>query len=157
MKYLLLLLLVGCAQNPYVEPELKPYMDKFDQTFDTHSKYSVVFGKDLKLKGKRVLGICTHYGANSAGNLIEIDILDWEWMSEVSREQLMFHEAGHCTLGLKHNEVLLNDLPVSLMYPVLQPDWMYLERQDLYFLEFHEQATLIDLIDRVFRPGDQVF
>jgi hypothetical protein len=39
----------------------------------------------------------------------------WMIWDEARREQLMYHELGHCILGLRHNNNVVNSIPESIM------------------------------------------
>jgi hypothetical protein len=120
MRYLLILLtLSGCAPA-YMEPEITPYANSFGQymSVDLHD-VSIKFG-DLRSSSKeRVLGVCRTADGHSGD--ITIDRSAWLEMDEISREQLIWHELGHCALARGHADMLvLTDcglMPGSIMYP----------------------------------------
>lgn len=89
-----------CPKKANVNPEFLPYVEKF---FDLQERYlgergchySIKF-KDLSDKG--FAGLCYR------GKEIHIDPVSWARASETSREQLIFHELGHCVLRRDHSD-----------------------------------------------------
>lgn len=68
----------------------------------------------------RVVGICTSgYGYKD----IVLETRFWEDAGPISREALVWHELGHCVLGLKHNDTLDKETgcPISIMNSMLPP------------------------------------
>lgn len=120
----------------YVElNEFAPYVDKFIAD-------SVIVREPVKIdnliihfadlsKNPNTLGQCT-VGMGTVPT-IEIDFKHWGSLEEATRVALLYHELGHCVLGLSHTEN-----PNSIMYPyILDPD---------FFTNFY--STLVqDLFD----------
>lgn len=52
-----------------------------------------------ELKPKNFIGVCHYYD-----NLIQINRKFWNKLSVEEKEQLIFHEAGHCTLNKLHDD-----------------------------------------------------
>lgn len=83
--------------------------EKYVQTFE---RESIVYGRpidvvDLVIKFSEtlpedVVGRC-HRNFNAAP-LILINITWWEYLSVDEKEILLFHELGHCILGLAHSD-----------------------------------------------------
>lgn len=119
MKRLLfmLLILTGCGpefkKDPVVvDEELAEYAHRFEQDIGVGSGgISMAFGV---LEGNTV-GLCS---IGPSGRKITIDSEYWSLISESQKEELMYHELGHCAMELDHDEGLLpNNCPVSIMYP----------------------------------------
>jgi len=106
----------GCGQGfravGYVEPELRRYVEAFETEYGVLVQYSVVFEG---LPGGLV-GQCRRW--KDGRRKVVIDREFYESAGHWAMHQLVFHELGHCSLGLGHNEGLNGDgYPVSTMYP----------------------------------------
>lgn len=111
------LLLAGCA---------KPVLETGLQIDERAQHFIYEFERSALLNGKRIqisqltvvftelesytLGRCT-LPLNGATPLIRINATSWEQLGYYGRRQLMFHELGHCVLGLDHVAA-----PGSIMY-----------------------------------------
>ncbi len=115
--------LSGCAppRNPIViEPSLQPYVTAFA------SQYAYEYGQDLDVSTSVSYGVIEQPNSNSIvigrcviddndNRSIVINLATWILMAEELKEQLMFHELGHCELGRIHDDSVVNGLPISLM------------------------------------------
>jgi hypothetical protein len=117
MKYTISLFVIifsSCGSaNGFVDEKLQPYFNKFEQDIGIAPVGVVAFFDDVKLPA---LATCT----TSPFHLpeIRVDYIWWEGASEDSREQLIYHELGHCVLDLGHNPNLNEyGCPESIMYP----------------------------------------
>lgn len=101
--------------NVEVSPEFRPFVRSFEEeaakrgiTFDFEES-----GLEILLGPTRVdnaAGVCRGDGS------IEIETSVWDNFSTAGKEQLIFHELGHCVLGRPHrNVVLSNDEWGSIM------------------------------------------
>lgn len=106
MKYLIILMLycVGCATAETIEPieidpELQPYVNSFQSTFSLIINYSVIFVDDLK---NNWVGECVVY--ENGDKQINIKKSYFESATNAQKEQLLYHEFGHCSLGWQHVE-----------------------------------------------------
>ncbi len=103
MKWLtvLSLLLTGCGNGVdgvVVDPAFTQYVSRFERITGTRVSVSVVSASlEHKIYGrcKRPLLLPSY---------VQIDIKRWERLDEASREVILFHELGHCVLGLRHQE-----------------------------------------------------
>lgn len=98
MKYLapiLLIVLSSCGRPAIVDAELKPFVDSFitlsrqynpELDLPDEVYFDVVFVPSLKYP---IIGSC-------GNGKISISRLYWDTASFFNREQLMFHELGHC-------------------------------------------------------------
>lgn len=71
----------------------------------------------------------------------------WEAVSEAHREQLMYHELGHCVLGRGHLNDYVGDKPVSIMNAFHFPSVVYAENygdlmNELFLKDLPELAAL---------------
>lgn len=122
-KYLIpILLLVGCGdgldESKYVEKEMQSYVEKF----------KLIYGKSVNIEIKfedldpMIAGVCYSY-TDPSFNYIEIDRDLFSTYSELGREELIFHELGHCILDREHttSRIAYKDttIPKSIMYPYI--------------------------------------
>lgn len=123
MKYvycLLALFLVGCgkpetvkAYTVSVDANLVPYLDKFTQDIGVGTDGISAGFTSLTLP---TIGQCLVY--DNGVRAIQIDKTYWASANDNQKEQLMFHELGHCAMGLQHIPDLNGyGCPVSIMYP----------------------------------------
>lgn len=134
------LLLAGCGQPPpnvSVDPQLKPYFNSFESniggyTADISAQFADTENQPNPL-GETVAE-CMVY--DDGAKLIQVDPNFWNTANEDQREQTIFHELGHCSLGLKHITTLQNNgCPVSIMYPYAFGDPCYTTHHEYYMGE----------------------
>lgn len=135
MKYLsiLLLLAIGCGPAKIkVDPEIAPYFARFTQAvgIETTGISAVI----VDLKGP--LGACDIWNSDGS-RLIQIDSNFWTSADDDAKEQVIFHELGHCAMYLGHIPDLdINNCPVSIMYPYAFGDLnCYRNYKNHYYLE----------------------
>lgn len=133
MKYLFFLsfLLLGCASRAVeIAPEAKIYADRWEGIYGIEVDVPVKMA-DLK---DNTVGLCTTKGGK--GVEITLDIEFWNEASDYGREELIFHEFGHCLMGLGHDstKVVINGktIPRSIMFPYVIGDTTYSENQNYY-------------------------
>ncbi len=109
----------GCGRQPIIDSALQPYVDRWNSIYEEKVTVDVVFGGKQAFQGN-VVGMCL----NTTEVVIDRDY--WDRSLDQGREELVFHELGHCVLGLGHdrNEVIRVDdignnqvLYRSIMYP----------------------------------------
>jgi hypothetical protein len=142
MKFLLLaahLMLVSCASRTstyvyYEDPNFATYIRSFEREFGVKVEVPSAFGV---LTEDRVGG-CYYTGiANSRANNIVIDRKAWREYNEGGREQLIYHELGHCVLGLDHDDTVgeISGIifPISIMNSyVFGNHWLYVQEREHY-------------------------
>ena len=67
-----------------------------------------------------------------------VDLHYWLRTDETHREELVWHELGHCVLGREHTTASVDEHPASIMYPTVQvPDdeKFYLSHKHHYIKE----------------------
>ncbi|MCB0515588.1 MAG: hypothetical protein R2798_09315 [Chitinophagales bacterium] len=76
----------------------------------------VEYNENLENNGYDAAGLC-HFGTQNDSPFIELDTTSSNWQAnEYSREQLIFHELGHCILNRQHKETILpNEQYASIM------------------------------------------
>ena len=114
----MLLLAWSCgAPKGNVAPELEPFWAGFSEA--KAYAWSVPGGFVDSLEGDTV-GECTFQTDFLGGrHFAKVVFLRsaWDKYSETEREVLVWHELGHCVLGLGHDARVDVDGPVSIMYP----------------------------------------
>ena len=160
MRYviaILLLLLCSCGKGhgANIEAGLESSYSKFLAEAAIHNikldsdridHLKITFG-DIKQKseiGTKVLGYCETSALGARDIVIDQDY--WAKSIDLDREQLMFHELGHCLLGRKHRTDLkrTNGRPVSIMYPTILGSVTYHENESVYGDYLRELFTNMD-------------
>ena len=114
ISLLSLLFFTGCAPAILeIDPELQEYVTYFEELHGQEiTDLKASFG-DTTVIGKNVVGYCRF------GMVPEIVVSReyWDRSDYLSREELMFHELGHCVLDRDHNDSKFEDgCPKSFMY-----------------------------------------
>lgn len=114
--YYALILLIGCSVGPGTPPLLM-YVKRFEHECKRLVTIPVLFAD---LQG-RSAGNCQIRGGIRR---IYIDYKEWMQYSDLGKEQLVFHELGHCVLNrYKHDDTFIQIrgvlMPRSIMYPVV--------------------------------------
>jgi len=128
------------------DKELQPYVKEF-------IKYANLYWKDcwenreihIELGdiqniypdvSTRVIGIC-----NMLSKRIIIDIDFFNYANEYEREEVIFHELGHCYLDRPHIKTRISNRPTSIMYPTLLDYRSYKQYRQNYIYELFTNAT----------------
>lgn len=108
--------------------ELEFYINKFTELSgdDRLIEATGIIVHFDELEG-RTAGICTLKGDSEP--VIKIDRDYWENATEVAKENLMFHELGHCILRRGHLDDYIDKKPVSLMNSFLIPYYYGKDKQ----------------------------
>jgi len=126
----LILIVIQCACAPaaYVDSAVTLYVQRWNRLYpnDQADYVEIIFGA---LERPNV-GWCGPSG-------VTLDRSFWEKSSDLGREALVFHELGHCVLGLGHDikDIVVNGQMIhrSLMYPsTFGETWMYVANRDYY-------------------------
>lgn len=103
------LFLTACGAGPkHVDPALLPYFQRFETL--TGVATAGVSGSIETVPAVRI-GEC-YNGA------VRIDTAYWDKATDDQREETVFHELGHCAMGLRHVGKVDGICPVSIMYPL---------------------------------------
>jgi hypothetical protein len=145
------LIALGCnenSENPENTeyPDLRIYLDRFEEEakargydFDL-ARVQAIYVDDIKVNGVTYCG----YGYNNydGSGLRRIEISKdcrWATLTDIQRENFIFHEIGHAFLNRGHDETrLCNGTPVSLMTTKADPFSIYTEageKRDYYITE----------------------
>lgn len=120
-------------REPHIEEEFMKYVDKFDSIYHTNVGIMMEWG-DLT---NNMVGVCKWW--DDGHREIQIDRQAWPSFTDNGKEELIFHELGHCILNLPHNENRINiggwrSVPQSIMYPTVFGDsYFYEDLKDYYY------------------------
>jgi hypothetical protein len=111
-------MLIGCGQQPQrsTNKEFIPYIERFTRATTITPDISINFNKL-----EDYVGVCFIF--NNGQRKIEIDAQFWDEADDLTREELLFHELGHCVLNRDHDLTLTShsdydyNFPNSIMYP----------------------------------------
>lgn len=137
-----LVVLSACGKAPDqqvldVAPEFTSYVTRFQQSAAqvgsplAVTNLRIQFGQ---MENPQERGLCDVSSLESVPTIL-IDKAGWSQMDDASREEVLFHELGHCVLRRKHNAGLTKGLPVSMMNPYTIGDGVYLSQHDYYLRE----------------------
>lgn len=145
LLFIMLLILVtacGKPQTPEIiiqpptnvdsaaQAEIKSYIDAFESRNllaggnPNPTNLQVVLVSDL---ASNILGTCTMGAA-----YVKINQYLWDQLNPAHREELIFHELGHCVLGRLHNNALNGPYPASLMNSYHMGPSIYLRTPEVY-------------------------
>lgn len=136
-----MLLFSSCGPiNTHVDSELVPYFDRFEKIIGVSTKG--VNGMFISLDAPK-LGQCV----NGYRKEVQIDPQVWMSADDDAKEQLVFHELGHCAMNMGHIPDYFTDgpmygCPVSIMSPYGFGDWYcYTQNKEYYYQELksHKQ------------------
>lgn len=98
---------------------------------------SITLG-DVSKYGENVLGVCSQDNVPTHLQYIKISSKFWPIKSEVSRQNLISHELGHCALQRGHSYKYFKDqghqYPDSIMAPSIISDTLF-KNYEAYYLE----------------------
>lgn len=99
------LILSSCGHSDntnFVDADLAPYISRFEQDLGVDaSNVSASFAS----LSPPTLALCYQWSDNK--NHIDVDLNAWRWMDDLGREQLVYHELGHCVLHQQHENELI--------------------------------------------------
>ncbi|NNE30085.1 MAG: hypothetical protein HKN16_10625 [Saprospiraceae bacterium] len=107
----LILLLSACTNEEenlvIIDPALQTYVYRFidegaERNVDVDFTLEGITIEIENIETNGVPGQCQSY--DGGANILLIDPQFWSAYSEVKKELLLFHELGHCYLGLAHDD-----------------------------------------------------
>lgn len=138
MRYIVLIMITLCSiscgkpKGKDMPISVRPFVVMFEHHWGKQiDNIFITFG-DLP-QGRA--GECTNL---SNGDIV-IDTLFWAYATVATKEQLIFHELGHCVLGREHNAKIVNGREQSIMNPNLLLDSTYLPNRDEYIKELFQR------------------
>jgi hypothetical protein len=128
-----------------VPKEIKRYYKRFQGFYGIDPSY-ITAGFTNRIKEERrgcsAVAECRIYSNGYFGwREIVIETIAWDKMDDYGREELIFHELGHCALHLDHVEETRADYcPLSIMYPYVFGDsWCYSDYRDELILDLENR------------------
>lgn len=121
-----------------------PYAERFQKTAaeqGVHVEIDNLVIQFGELSNPRQNGLCELTAYQTPTITIRQEI--WDQMEDVDREELIFHEMGHCVLGREHTSVQTSDgIPESIMNPYRISNSIYETNREYYISElFHPTTT----------------
>lgn len=112
-----------------VDPEILPYLHAIeDELGHPVPHFKMIFVEDLRSKNEDAVGTC-----NRLSRTIKIKRSTWDTYGELTRENLLLHEIGHCYFDLDHDDELLDDgCPANLMHHQIIPKKCYIRYRNIY-------------------------
>lgn len=111
---------IACGQqyeqnNFKINADFQNYVDLFEEKIKQKVKIDIDYNK-LEYP---IVGVCITY--TNGYKEIQIDSDSWVEYDENYREELIFHELGHCVLGRDHDNSIIEGyrVPKSIMYPYI--------------------------------------
>lgn len=144
MKFLVFLLLASCGQ-PFnhahvlsIPQEFAPYYESF--LLEARNRGVNLYVDDLEITFHALpdptVGRCTK---GSATPVVVIDPTAWQSFTTSDREELIFHELGHCLLNRDHIDGTVTlggvTIPSSVMSTYDFPGEIYYAYRDYYLNE----------------------
>jgi len=106
------LLLFACLTNEYdmdlsltTDPAILEYFGRFETE-------ALKFGLEIELESKGIYGVFGDLDEDKIGNCryrkgeprrVTVDRENWQYISDLEREYIIFHELGHCYLERGHD------------------------------------------------------
>lgn len=137
LSVLLALVATGCGTKTYhVDPQIQPYIDRFVKTSNEVGAPVVV---DNLVASIGTTAKTDYAGQCVIGNgtpTMTLNSIYWPTFDDALREELVFHELGHCVLNRLHNnDVDARGIPVSIMYGQMQVEGIYSDHRADWFVE----------------------
>lgn len=134
---------VGCyflmSNTILCDKELCPYTDRFiSEAKARHIKYSNFYLLSVRFASNMEPGVAgVSYDSNASRNkLINISREVWRSLTEEQKIMLVAHEMGHSVLHRDHvSTVMLDNSPVSIMYPSIFYSYLFSRNQEHYWNE----------------------
>lgn len=109
---------MACGRPPIhnFNPAFEEYTSRFEVLGGLEiGDMTIQFGS-LQDKDPGTVGVCTTYDDDTIRDIV-IDTKYWNNVTDLQREELMFHELGHCVLNREHrNDALADGCPASIMF-----------------------------------------
>lgn len=130
--------LVGSVE---IDESAMPYVMEFEHTFKTSTVVAISINDDFAFNNEKEIGHCS-YGAGKP-KAIHIRKSWWDKSGELDREQLIFHEMGHCVFGLAHSDYYVDytfggpAVIASIMNTTHIPAYIYRKYHEQYMKEMY--------------------
>jgi len=141
IKLLLLLLFSACGQRLELNG-FDEYVKGFEVESSSRGNKVTVTNLIIEFTTKLnqyTYGVCLLRSNDTPR--IQINKNVWFYLSDATREELMFHELGHCVLFRKHEESVNNGAAISIMYPYILNDIFYSNNRSYYLDELFSRKN----------------
>ncbi len=145
----IIFILCGCYKLPIltisIEPQFQEYVSQFESLYGIKIDGSIVSTEKVPFDSAHVVAVCQNYGRNSRWNVVYVQRKFWDKADFHTRQEMLFHELGHCVMGLKDDLTItqmggIPNVPRSIMYPWLFGDTLvYRENLEYYLKELGER------------------
>lgn len=133
--------------QPYegVHEDLVPFFKSFEEEASKHGIYVDLTEERVSASFGRLTGPAGSCDRRSNGTRhITIDVDSWSIRNQLGREDIIFHELGHCALLRGHKEdVTPNNVCLSMMRSGLAGCWMV-----------YDETTRETYLEELFNPSD---
>lgn len=142
-----------------IEYKYVPYVKEFENR-------AALIGSNVKVKDLRIRSVPSISEQNVVAQcqknpgqspLIIVSQVYWPQFDVKMREELIFHEMGHCVLNRGHRPDENNEMPLSIMNPVIFGGLAYLGNYNHYMHELFFQADLPSELPLVFLNADPTY
>lgn len=144
MRYFLILLLVILFVTKFEHRNKLVIQEDYIKYVEAFEKYSRQYNRPIKIAdlvldteddlGGSIVAQCRLFGTATPHIVVSKRL--WEYSTEVEKEMIILHEISHCILKRGHLETKdVNGIPISLMYPYVLEERVYLERKEAYLKE----------------------
>jgi hypothetical protein len=158
------LFLSACGKHPQVvqvEAQYQPYFDAFKARAATEG-YNVnitdlTISSVATISTDNVVAECAGMGQDQVTPAITVSQYYWTQLDVYYREELIFHEMGHCVLNRVHRPDQNNNLSLSIMDPYIFGDSEYTANYYQYMHELFYQQDTSSAFPLLFFSTDQSY
>ena len=127
----------GSCCTPKISPSLQYHVDHFYRVA-AEMGYPAYENHNLKVRFHKFgedgpAGRCKSYGGENPEIWVNDELKDFAMSYEV--EYIVFHELGHCVLGLPHDDTVVLGKPFSMMHPTMMDIKHYVKNKEAYWRE----------------------
>lgn len=135
----------------HTDPKFSPYIQEFEEHYDIDISNVPIFFDSFEFN--LVVGVCIIWEDNDDRE-IRINEYWWELLTDKQKEQLIFHELGHCVFDRKHynihtifqinKNIVLCPASImrSFMFSELEIEYCYVPLRDYYLKELRYGGDL---------------
>jgi hypothetical protein len=122
------------------EVEVAPFYDKFKRdrlkyTETETDEHVYFYFSDLK---EQEFAFCDDFNNE---RVVHINETEWNKLIDAGKEMLLYHELGHCILGLEHYDKMKDEHPVSLMHAYDMDFVWYIQNREYYVKELFSHTN----------------
>lgn len=135
----------GIPRTHESHSDFNKYKERFEQETGVRVSVPIIYDANLS---NEFAAVCEIF--SDGYKLIRINELYWSYYGESAREELVYHELGHCVLDRDHSEELTIPpaysyaIPNSIMYP-------YAFGNSFYYLIFRDHY-----VEELMHPGKRL-